>query len=78
MYVCKDMPQPDSLAKQVLNRCWPAPAMLVEGIHVGDIFKVVSLVLSLFISWTFRILALEVDQYSYIQYKILGTQADYI
>ena len=24
--------------RQVLNECWPAPAMLVEGIHVEDIF----------------------------------------
>ena len=23
---------------QVLNECWPAPAMVVEEIHVGDIF----------------------------------------
>ena len=33
---------------------------VVEGIHVGDIFKLVYLVLSLIISWTFRILAHEV------------------
>ena len=43
--------------RQVLNECWPAPAMVVEGIHVEDIFQLVSLVLSLIISWTFRILA---------------------
>ena len=24
--------------RQVLNECWPAPAMVVEGIHVEDIF----------------------------------------
>ena len=24
--------------KQVLNECWPAPAMVVEGIHVENIF----------------------------------------
>ena len=30
---------------QVLNECWPA--MVVEGIHVEDIFELVSLVLSL-------------------------------
>ena len=38
--------------------------MLVEGIHVEDIFELVSLVLSLSISWTFRILAHEEDQYT--------------
>ena len=38
--------------------------MLVEGIHVEDIFELVSLVLSLIISWTFRILAHEEDQYT--------------
>ena len=43
--------------RQVLNECWPAPAIVVEGIHVEDIFELVSLVLSLIISWTFRILA---------------------
>ena len=38
---------------------WPAPAMVVEGIglHVEDIL--VSLVISIIISWTFRILAHE-------------------
>ena len=46
-------------------------AMVVEGIglHVEDIL--VPLVLSLIISWTFRILAHEVNQYSYV-YKIIG------
>ena len=41
---------------QVLHGSWPAPAMVVEGIglHVENIL--VSLVLSLIISWTFRIL----------------------
>ena len=38
--------------------------MMVEGIHVEAIFKLVSLVLSLIISWTFRILAHEEDQYT--------------
>ena len=38
--------------------------MVVEGIHVEDIFELVSLVLSLIISWTFRILAHEKDQYT--------------
>ena len=44
-------------------------AVVVEGIglHVEDIL--VSLVLSIIISWTFRILAHEEDQYSYV-YKI--------
>ena len=38
--------------------------MVVEGKHVEDIFELVSLVLSLIISWTFRILAHEEDQYT--------------
>ena len=46
-YVCKEMRQPDSLKIQVLNRCWPAPAMVVEGIHIEDIFKPVSLAIFL-------------------------------
>ena len=46
-------------------------AVVVEGIglHVEDIL--VSLVLSIIISWTFSILAHEENQYSYL-YKILG------
>ena len=46
-------------------------AVMVEGmgIHVEDILG--SLVLSIIISWTFRILAHEENQYSYA-YKILG------
>ena len=36
--------------KQVLNERWPAPAMVVEEIHVEDIFSLVSLVISLIIS----------------------------
>ena len=39
------------------------------GLHVEDIL--VSLVLSIIISWTFRILAHEGNHYSYV-YKILG------
>ena len=35
--------------------------MVVEGIHVEDIFELVSLVISLIKSWTFRILANEED-----------------
>ena len=27
--------------RQVLNGCWSAPAMVAEGIHVEDIFKLV-------------------------------------
>ena len=46
--------------RQVLNECWPAPAMEVEGILVKDIFELVSLVLS----WTFKILAHEEYQYT--------------
>ena len=38
--------------------------MVVEGIHVEDIFELVSLVLSLIISWTFRIQAHEDNQYT--------------
>ena len=46
-------------------------AVVVEGIglHVEDIL--VSLVLSIMISWIFMILAHEENQYSYV-YKILG------
>ena len=41
--------------RQVLNACWPVPAMVlvVEGKHVEDIFELVSLVLSLNTSWIF-------------------------
>ena len=38
--------------------------MVVEGIHVEDILELVFLILSLNISWTFRILAHEEDQYT--------------
>ena len=38
--------------------------MVVEGIHVRDIFELVSLVLSLIISWVFRMLSHEKDQYT--------------
>ena len=38
--------------------------MVVEGIHVEDIFYLVSLVLSLIISLTFGIMAHEEDQYT--------------
>ena len=38
--------------------------MVVEGIHGEDIFELVSLVLSLIISWAFRILAREEDRYT--------------
>ena len=46
-------------------------AVMVEGIglHVEEIL--VSLVLSIIISWTFRILVHEENQYNYV-YKILG------
>ena len=66
----RDRQQPDSLANiELLNACWSAPAMLVEGINVEDIFELVSLVLFLIISWTFWILAHDEDQYSYV-YKM--------
>ena len=45
--------------------------MVVGGIHFEDIFELVSLVLSLIISWTFRILAHEEDQYSDFLYIAL-------
>ena len=38
--------------------------MVVEEIHVEDKLEIVSLVLSLIISWTFRILAHEEDRYT--------------
>ena len=60
--------------RQVLNECWPAPAMVVEGIHVEDIFELVSLVLSLIISWTFMILAHEEDKYT--DFFAYDTQTD--
>ena len=50
--------------RQVLNECWPASVMVVEGIHVENIYELVSLFLSLNISRTFRILAHEEDQYT--------------
>ena len=66
---------------QVLHICWPAPTVVVEaknldkrslvegiGLHVED--TLVSLVLSIIISWTFRMLTHEENQYSYV-YKIL-------
>ena len=36
--------------RQVWNECWPAPVMVVEGIHVEDIFELASLILPL-IEW---------------------------
>ena len=50
--------------RQLLNECWPAPAMVVEGIHMEYIFELVSFVLPLIISWTFRILAHRKDQHT--------------
>ena len=38
--------------------------MMVEGIHVEDIFELASLVFFLIKSWTFRIPAHEEDQYT--------------
>ena len=55
---------------QVLIDCWSAPAMLVLK-HIENIFYLVYLVLSLIISWTFRILAHEEDRYNYV-YKIFS------
>ena len=52
---------------QILHGCWPAPAMVMEGIGLH-----VEIYLSpMIISWTFRILPHEENQYSYV-YKILG------
>ena len=56
---------------QVLHGCSPAPTMVMEGIGLNVEDILVSLVLSIIISWTFRILAHEENQYSYV-YKILG------
>ena len=52
-----------------LYRCWPAPAMVVEGIglHVEDIRVYLALLIIIF--WTSWILAHE-ENYSYV-YKIL-------
>ena len=48
--------------------------MVVKGIHLEDIFELVSLVPSLIISWTFRILAHEEDQYT--DFFVYSTQTD--
>ena len=53
----------------MLNEWWLAPAMMLEGIRVENIFQLFSLVLSLIISWTFRILAHEEDQYTVMYRK---------
>ena len=46
------------------------------GIHVEDIFELVSLVLSLIISWTFMIQAHEDDQYTdFLSIAIKQTKA---
>ena len=37
--------------------------MVVQGINVEDVFELVYLILSSIISWTFRILTHEEDQY---------------
>ena len=49
------------MGRQVLNECWPAPAIVNTRWRYILIF---SLVLSLIISKTFRILAHEEDQYT--------------
>ena len=49
--------------------------MVVEWMHAEDIFELVSLVLSLIISWTFRILAHEEDLYTDILF-VYSTQTD--
>ena len=50
--------------------------MAGEGIHIEDIFELVSLVLFLIISWTFRILAHEEDQYTdYLSIALKQTKA---
>ena len=43
--------------------------MVVEGIHAEDIFELVSLVLPLIISWTFRILAHDLLSIAHKQIK---------
>ena len=56
---------------------------MVEGRHVKDIFELVSLVVSLIISWTFGILAHEEDQYTVMFRKkqadffVYSTQTDF-
>ena len=56
--------------------------MVVEGIHVKDIFELVSWVLSLIISWIFGILANEEDQHTVMFRKnkadffVYSTQTD--
>ena len=54
-----------------INAYTDLSAMVVKGIglHVEDMLA--SLVLSIIISWTLRILTHEENQYSYV-YKILG------
>ena len=49
---------------ELVSLVWPPPAIVVEGIHAEDIFELVSLVLSFIISWIFRILAHEEEQYT--------------
>ena len=50
--------------------------MVVEGIHGEDIFELVSLVIALIISRTFRILAHEEDQYTdFLSIALKQTQA---
>ena len=54
--------------RRVLNECWPALAMVVEGIHLN---------LSpwfLIISWIFRILAHDEDQYT--DFFVYSTKTD--
>ena len=48
--------------------------MVVEGIHAENIFELVSLFLSLIISWTFRILAHEEDKNTI--FFVYSTQID--
>ena len=57
--------------EQVLIECWLAPAMVVGGTHGEIIFELGLLGSSLIISWTFRILAHEEDQYTDFLYIAL-------
>ena len=47
------------------------PAMVVGGIHVEDVFELVSLVLSLIISWPLRIFVHKEDKYTDVLYIAL-------
>ena len=59
-----------------MNECWPAPGMVVEGIHIEDIFNLSPWSYS-FLNYILdiRILAHEEDQYTVMFIKY---QADFL